>query len=235
MKIEGVPEGYNIIRIGEPVYGEQFIDGRGEIKTATGFFVPVCAIVRKLPEPLKLREGGWYERRDGTVVGPAKKQNHEWFPFTCGDSAYMDDGRYASSGFCDVDLIREVDPPKPTIDPGDGWRLLGDDEERKDGDEFLSTNGVWLKSYPKSNRADHCPYRRRIKQTYRPYKDAAEFYPDRGRWIMSKREDSHGERLKVTVYNDSHVSFNSEVGESYRRLLNEFVFENGDPCGVRVV
>jgi|688.fasta_scaffold1765101_1 hypothetical protein len=52
MKIEGVPEGYEISRIGRPVQGETFIGGTGLVATATGGEVSFCyAIVRKIEQP----------------------------------------------------------------------------------------------------------------------------------------------------------------------------------------
>jgi hypothetical protein len=118
MNVPGIPEGYELVRIGKPKADETCIDLSGALFTwKSDAASTTYAIVRKLPEPLKLREGAWYERRDGKVVGPAKKHNHEYFPYICGHRAYKSDGRYSLHNTCDVDLIREVDPPKPTHRP----------------------------------------------------------------------------------------------------------------------
>jgi hypothetical protein len=56
MKIEGVPEGYEISRIGRPVQGETFIGGTGLVATATGGEVSFCyAIVRKVERQKQYR------------------------------------------------------------------------------------------------------------------------------------------------------------------------------------
>lgn len=183
MKIDGVPEGYELVRIGKPQPGDSIIQTTGDLYTFFGTSEAIYPIVRRLRAPLKLREGAWYERRDGNIVGPIAYRNTHQYTYCVGSHSYMANGRVTKFGERAVDLIREVPPPAPK---------------------------------------------------YRPYANADEFIHDRDKWIKSKREDSHGERLRVTVYNDSHVFFNSEVGESYRQLLDEFVFEDGEPCGVRV-
>lgn len=56
MKIEGVPEGYEISRIGRPVQGETFIGGTGLVAIATGGEVSFCyAILRKVERPKTYR------------------------------------------------------------------------------------------------------------------------------------------------------------------------------------
>lgn len=55
MKIEGVPEGYEISRIGRPVQGETFIGGTGLVATATGGEVSGYAILRKIGKPKTYR------------------------------------------------------------------------------------------------------------------------------------------------------------------------------------
>jgi len=115
-----------------------------------------------------------------------------------------------------------------------GWEIVRIGKPKK-GETCIDLTGM-LFTWGADCHSNTYPIVRKLpelKPTYRPYKDAAEFTPDRSMWIKSKREDSHGERLKVTVYNDSHVFFNSEIGESYQQLLDGFTFENGEPCGVR--
>lgn len=66
------------------------------------------------PEPkLQLREGAWYERKDGEIVGPCLPyKNPSWAPEAnwevCG-RWYSDDGQNPAP---ETNLIREVDPPK---------------------------------------------------------------------------------------------------------------------------
>jgi hypothetical protein len=56
MKIEGVPNGYELVRIGRPEEGELFIGGTGLVNTATGG--ESCfsfSIVRKIERPKRYR------------------------------------------------------------------------------------------------------------------------------------------------------------------------------------
>jgi len=56
MKIEGVPEGYEIVRIGRPEKRELFIDSTGQVGTSNGLEVSYCfAIVRKIEKPKQYR------------------------------------------------------------------------------------------------------------------------------------------------------------------------------------
>jgi hypothetical protein len=59
MKIEGMPEGYDIydiVRIGRPEKGELFICGTGLVARATGFEDALCYIIfRKIERPKQYR------------------------------------------------------------------------------------------------------------------------------------------------------------------------------------
>ncbi len=56
MKIEGVPEGYEVVRIGRPEKRELFIDSTGQVGTSNGLEVSYCfAIVRKIEKPKQYR------------------------------------------------------------------------------------------------------------------------------------------------------------------------------------
>jgi len=56
MKIEGIPEGYEIVRIGRPEKRELFIDSTGQVGTSNGLEVSYCfAIVRKIEKPKQYR------------------------------------------------------------------------------------------------------------------------------------------------------------------------------------
>jgi len=91
-----------------------------------------------VPTPkLQLREGAWYERKNGDIVGPCKKRtdglscnDHHW---VVGNASYQDDGTSIYNPF--VNLIREVDPPKP---PQPKYRAF------KDGVEFAPYRDEWF-------------------------------------------------------------------------------------------
>jgi hypothetical protein len=80
--------------------------------------LPGCTGFDWVPTPkLQLREGAWYVRKDGEIVGPCVKESrdscgHAWsiFPYL-----YFDDGKNNAS--TEVHLIREVEPPQPKYRP----------------------------------------------------------------------------------------------------------------------
>jgi hypothetical protein len=56
MKIKGLPEGYDIVRIGRPEKGELFIGGTGMVAKSTGGEDAVCyLILRKIERPKQYR------------------------------------------------------------------------------------------------------------------------------------------------------------------------------------
>lgn len=85
MKIEGVPEGYEIARIGRPEKGELFMDASGRVAKATGVQDALCyVILRKIERPKQYRpfanakefkpyRGGWWKWKEDTsrVFPPA--------------------------------------------------------------------------------------------------------------------------------------------------------------------
>jgi hypothetical protein len=115
-------------------------------------------IASPIPKPFSISEHGpgVYETRGGrtaevTALGnPAdKKWQAAWPDASCW---WPDNGRC----FCDTevayDLVRYLRPlPKPAVDPGEGWRLLGDDERPVRGDwHTYGSNphpGSWIDYY----------------------------------------------------------------------------------------
>ena len=71
------------------------------------------AAIQPAPGALTLREGRFYLRRDGTVVGPAAKASDGPAPWAVGGNRYAPNGRYNHSLTTTTDLIAECDP--------DGW------------------------------------------------------------------------------------------------------------------
>lgn len=70
--------------------------------------------------PLHLREGGWYRRRDGQVVGPAVHRDETYRQrWRVDGESYWDDGIWNMQHFeSSYDLIAEV--PDPSWQPHDG-------------------------------------------------------------------------------------------------------------------
>ena len=188
--------------------------------------------------PLQLREGAWYERRDGEIVGPLKKLDCLPFEFAVvvdeiSKDSWRRNGRYnAHDTISNLDLIREVPAPAPPIEPPEGYRLLSGDDVIADGDFYLSKNGCWYDSTsigalvksqiaPNNARA----YARKIVPKYRPFANAEEFEPHRDRWY--RRKDLKN-IIKTSEYGESHID-----GWTYQNAFIRLEFENGEPFGVR--
>jgi hypothetical protein len=189
--------------------------------------------------PLQLREGAWYKRRDGEIVGPLETNRHHAYCFKyellqVGTPCTVTiNGRHSleieESPF---DLIREVSAPTPPIEPPEGYRLLSGDDVIADGDFYLSKNGCWYDSTsigalvksqiaPNNARA----YARKIVPKYRPFANAEEFEPHRDRWY--RRKDLKN-IIKTSEYGESHID-----GWTYQNAFIRLEFENGEPFGVR--
>jgi hypothetical protein len=65
------------------------------------------------------REGAFYRRRDGEIVGPCEKSKHAApvFPWKVGRDTYTNDGRLFASGEASFDLIEEVPDPRQPASP----------------------------------------------------------------------------------------------------------------------
>src|SRR6056297_157650 len=114
--------------------------------------------VMKEPK-LKIREGAWYERRGGGIVGPAEKNQavNKLYPWSIGSFAYMDDGTYLKNSVAHMDLIREVPAPNAEPEPSllpipDGAVYLGKGGTFKRASEtfegwlFASAEQGWVRS-----------------------------------------------------------------------------------------
>lgn len=74
------------------------------------------------PAPLQVREGKWYRRRDGEVVGPAKPNRSDFrltHPWRCGTELYSDNGKHSIDVTKEspYDLVAEV--PEPQVETVD--------------------------------------------------------------------------------------------------------------------
>lgn len=91
-------------------------------------------VLRKIEPKLQLREGAWYEREDGEIVGPCEPRSTEDRAWAVGGWRYDHDGTNSVKG---KKLVREVDPPKP---PQPKYRPF------KDAEEFKPFRDSWLMS-----------------------------------------------------------------------------------------
>lgn len=65
---------------------------------------------------VKMREGSWYRRRDGEVVGPCIPRDDELYPWNVGELLYSKEGNYWQDGPVEPeDLVEEV--PAPDVAP----------------------------------------------------------------------------------------------------------------------
>jgi hypothetical protein len=70
------------------------------------------------------------------------------------------------------------------------------------------------------------------EKKYRPFANAAEFMPHRGRWIQHK-EDRYFST--IATYNNKHVWMPSATtGMEYARVFSDFTFDDGTLFGVEV-
>jgi len=97
---------------------------------------------------LQLREGAWYERRDGKVVGPAMVFANEKYPWIAAANTYTDSGRFwGDSPSAALDLIREVPPPQTELkfsveDFGDVVKAkLAESEPQPDSEGWIEHDG----------------------------------------------------------------------------------------------
>jgi hypothetical protein len=101
--------------------------------------LPDCTGFDWVPAPkLQLREGAWYERKDGKIVGPCEvdreQPNDHGYKWTATPWRYRDDGSNLVTE--DQWLVREVEPPQP---PQPKYRPF------KDGAEFKPFRDKWVK------------------------------------------------------------------------------------------
>jgi len=100
-------------------------------------------------------------------------------------------------------------------DIGDVFRLWDDDELTHLPD---CTGWDWQPPKP--------------EKKYRPFANAAEYMPHRGRWIQYKEDHYFS---TIAAYNDSHVWMTSATtGMEYARVFADFTFDDGTPFGVEV-
>jgi hypothetical protein len=96
--------------------------------------LPDCDSFEWVPtSKLQLREGAWYERKDGKIVGPCRKSGLDDLPWFFGNFFYRNDGTNNATDWCC--LIREVEPPQP---PQPKYRPF------KDGHEFAPYRDDWF-------------------------------------------------------------------------------------------
>lgn len=106
-----------------------------------------------------------------------------------------------------------------------GWIASGLDD--------LTINGSNSTTVEWGNTEQHPMIDEPKPDEYRAFASYAEFTPHAEKWIVFK--GTPDERLRVIVYSDTGVWFGTgEVGRKYDRLLSDYEFSDGTPCGVPV-
>lgn len=140
------PEGWRLLTEGEAVcVGDMAWDDKGfwddELLSSEQKIVGQSwnvkyhyPIARKIEPKLQLREGAWYERKDGKIVGPCVKHNDKDRPWAIDVYLYSDEGINSATTLSHI--VREVDPPQP---PQPKYRPF------KDRAEFKPFRDKWVK------------------------------------------------------------------------------------------
>jgi hypothetical protein len=147
----------------------------------------------------------------------------EWFS----DGTFFKDKREAGS-----DIVAEWSD-KP--DPGEGWRLLGPDEDVESGDQYYLRFSDPFEDWATVKCSDlkQTPgicYRRRIAPQYVPYTwdDRNEL---RGRWYRNKET-----KLEAMVYYFSPLGSDFRINSYCPEMFLELCeWLDGSPCGKKVV
>lgn len=137
MKIEGVPDGYELVRIGKATAGETVIEHDGALYTFGTYSDVIRPIVRKV---FKVEAGKYYRDVSGKVHGPIEYDATltEW-NFFCGNTMWNADGVRLNPSFrLTENLVEEVPKPEPKYRPFtmsefmphiDNWFKENDTEE----------------------------------------------------------------------------------------------------------
>lgn len=250
-KIEGVPEGWELVGIRRAKKGEYSVQGgTPEAKQWEFDSVSVYPIIRKLPEPLKVEAGKFYKQRDGVVIGPiVKMAGGGMWPWTVegkrrGDQ-WNDSGKRCLDGYEHTDLVEEM-PAPIKIEEGKYYRqadgkVVGPMHkwDRSTSDQYNWTQkggGVWNiegERYSPSMRATGNIVAE-VSAPYRQFTSAEEFKPFRDKWLVPKQcSDPKNLCFKVDCYCDrGYDTRNGIIG--WKAMFQDFVFEDGTPCGMKV-
>jgi hypothetical protein len=88
---------------------------------------------------MQIKEGKFYRRRDGKIVGPAEKSSKVEFPFRAGGHTYRANGFYYNGGDY-LDLVEEVPAPSlkaPDCSTDDGPAETPGTPDDEEDDNFV--------------------------------------------------------------------------------------------------
>lgn len=112
----------------------------------------------------------------------------------------------------ELDGIRQAEPSEPILDDGGNVAFFG--------------------GKTKSRRV--FPILKKIEKPkqYRPFANAAEFEPFRDRWFCPKIKRNH--LIKTSAYNE-HRHWSGEEPDTWEKMFDEYVFDDGTPFGIEVM
>ena len=107
----GMPEGYEFVRVGFAKQGELYL-GSGDENCKV--------IVRKIePDPLVIEAGKYYRLRNGAIIGPIVKLTERYLGslddfWRCNDLSWNENGNYWNDIRSPKDIVAEVPFSEPT-------------------------------------------------------------------------------------------------------------------------
>jgi len=114
----------------------------------------------------------------------------------------------------------------------DGWELVRFDYAN-DGEFYIDGIGdIRNHLSVKPTQAKRLIIRKIEKpKQYRPFANAAEFEPFRDRWFCPKIKRNH--LIKTSAYNE-HRHWSGEEPDTWEKMFDEYVFDDGTPFGIEV-
>ena len=233
-KIDGIPDGYELVRVGFPHRGELYVSSTNNIVEAIEDHVTAGRVVVR--KSFTIEPGKYYERRNGGTVGPVTKNESPCFkeshPFSCEGITYRADGKCSvGDREHNLDLVREADF---TIQVKEGFWY-----ERRDGvfvgpvqkgqmDRWLIGSEIYAQGGKHNSNHDRDLVR---EINARPFEGMAEFAPHRDKWVRFMGGTT---TAKVSDYSDGRVSI-GKVDASWRTAFASVVFDDdGSPFGVKL-
>ncbi len=113
----------------------------------------------------------------------------------------------------------------------DGWELVRMGLPNID-EWVVSSEGRPIKWNHKTTYNGYAIIRKIEKpKRYRPFANGAEFEPYRDRWFCPKIKRNH--LIKTSAYNE-HRHWSGEEPDTWEKMFDEYVFDDGTPFGIEV-
>jgi len=230
--INGMPDGYEVVRVGFARQGELYL-GSGDENCKV--------IVRKIevPKPLVIEAGKWYWLRNWAIVGPIEPQEKVKGYWRWGTLSWREDGSSTQSDT--LDLVEEApnaEPPPFLIEAGKWYEttngvIVGPLEPHKKVKGCWSWGELVWREDGSSTRSRHLDIRREVpnpeppKPTYIPW--TYETCP------IGVVVEKKGEKMKAMIHTvfANGATVHGSV-KYFSVLLDEWEQLDGTPCGVEV-